>query len=594
MAKTCGIHIDQRRFHFLILEGSAKKHRVGAYDSGEIPPGEDPVEVVAGALRDFVKTNKVKADGVGLAVDSGLAAFRELTLPFDDRAKIEDVLKFEIENDLPQWDIDEVAVDFVVLDSKPGVESRLLVTALPKMRLERQLKALEKGGLEATEAELDGSALFNAASDAGLFSEDSAQILVHVGDSSTTVVGVDGGRLSSMRAIRAGALPHLQAAFEAPEDDGEAEAEAEIDYAELERRREETTRRIRRELGRTVSASRSEFPIEAIYVCGHELPGLVGDTLFDVPVILLEPAEEVLRDESALTVAYGAALREMGGGILRPHLRREELRFTGKFERLELPLAVFALLLFTLLAVQLIVIEKQILWRDEGNIAKNMPGDMQHWLEASNAYLLPDPETGYPGRLKTPPETIANYARDAQAGKKESITKFGEILAIERYLDAEIKKLENELGFRTEVKEPQSALLGMTLVMDLLSAMGDRVGRFSFRSVTSDFVAGNSRNPDKVEVKLDMDFFAENDVEASKHYNAFQAALRDQRWCLEIEKTQTEPFPNGKGVSANGILIQVDAQEANSLSGQPSADGVDEGGDPTGDGETTVNTEGGQ
>ena len=35
----------------------------------------------------------------GLAVDSGLAAFRSLTVPFDDRAKIEDIIRFEVKQD---------------------------------------------------------------------------------------------------------------------------------------------------------------------------------------------------------------------------------------------------------------------------------------------------------------------------------------------------------------------------------------------------------------------------------------------------------------------------------------------------------------
>jgi len=81
-----------------------------------------------------------------------------------------------------------------------------------------------------------------------------------------------------------------------------------------------------------------------------------------------------VRQERALglirLVGRLVGLRELGGGLLQPRLRREDLRFTGKFERLELPLAVFSLLLFTLLAVQLIVINKQILWRDEGDLAR--------------------------------------------------------------------------------------------------------------------------------------------------------------------------------------------------------------------------------
>jgi len=188
MSRSCGIHIDQRRFHAVVLDGGSKKHRVVATITGEIPFEDDPVEAVAEELRAFVKSNKIKVDNVVLAVDSGMAAFRTLTVPFDDRSKIEDIIKFEIESDLPQWDIDDVIVDFLVLGTKPGVESSLLVTGIPKPRLERQLAACDRGGLEAQDAELDGTALFEAASATGALSEQAAQVLVHVGDSTTTVV----------------------------------------------------------------------------------------------------------------------------------------------------------------------------------------------------------------------------------------------------------------------------------------------------------------------------------------------------------------------------------------------------------------------
>ena len=124
MARSCGIHIDQRRFHVVALDGGSKKHKVLAACSGEIPFDEDPVQAVSSALREIVKSEKLNPDSVGLAVDSGMASFRTLTVPFDDRSKIEDIIKYEVESDLPQWDIDDVIVDFLVLDSTPGVRDR--------------------------------------------------------------------------------------------------------------------------------------------------------------------------------------------------------------------------------------------------------------------------------------------------------------------------------------------------------------------------------------------------------------------------------------------------------------------------------------
>src|SRR6185369_10179566 len=107
-----------------------------------------------------------------------------------------------------------------------------------------------------------------------------------------------------------------------------------IDAAEKERRLDQAIRRIRRELGRTISAARTVHPIEAVYVCGYELGGLEGAPILDVPVKKLDvfgPRDGAESGESAqmptggseLVVAYGAALRQIGGATLTPSLRRE-------------------------------------------------------------------------------------------------------------------------------------------------------------------------------------------------------------------------------------------------------------------------------
>lgn len=573
MASSCGIHIDQRRFHLVALDGSAKKHKISATLSGEIAPGEDPVTAVSTAIRKVVKKNKLRGENVSLAVDSGLAAFRNLTLPFDDRSKIEDVIKFEVENDLPQWDIDEVIVDFIVLSTKPGVESNLLVTAIPKMRLERQLAACERAGLEAGDAELDGTALFNAAYQGGLIAEGAAQILVHVGDTSTTVAVADEGKLVSMRAIRAGALPPLPSMFEnveegeaAEEDEegGESAERAAEDAAEVQARLEQTAQRIRRELGRTIAGIQSDTPIEAIYVCGHEL--LSEESLFDVPVLPLESLPETGEgaEDLELTVAYGAALGALGGSPLRPHLRREELRFTGKFERLELPLAVFSLLLFTLLAVQYIVIDKQIKWRDQGilNPEAPFPGDMQLWLQYSNTYLLPDGTTGYSGRLKNPPPKLLEFIQKCERGEIDTLTKYQQIQRIRFLLSEEINKLQRDLGQVSDIKQPQSALRGMSLVMDIISNMKDDSGRFGMRSLSADYRQGRSGSEDVVEVKLDMDFFAEDSLSATRHYKAVQNAVEAEDWCVDFSERPTNPLDDGSGISVDGIIIKVNVEVA--------------------------------
>ncbi len=571
MTQSIGIHIGERRFHLVALEGSLRKHKVAAAVSGEIPAGEDAAAAVTERLREAKKKHGLSADSVYVAVDSGLAAFRSLTLPFDDRAKIEEVLKFEIESDLPQWDIDQVVVDFVVLSSKPGVESNLLVTAIPKERLARALAPCERAGLEALDAELEGTALFDAAREAGILQEDSASVLVHVGDASTTVVVADGRRLAAMRAIRAGAFsarPRTDVPAEGGPGEGEgeeageeraAQAAGEEDSPETARRLEESAQRIRRELARTLSAVRTANEVSVIYLCGHALPGLSGETLLDLPVQPLSIVPGAGERAQELVIAYGAALRGLGGGILRPKLRREELRFTGKFERLELPLAVFTLLLFTLLFVQFIVLDKQIEWRDEGDLARNHPGDMQIWLRESNERMFPDPKNPQPVRLQNAPEKLLQYAQRAQQGEDEERTKFEEILEIRRQLKIEINRLEKELGQVSEIQQPQSALEASTLVMGVLGGLDVR---FAVRSFDAAYQHGQAGKGDYVLVKMDMDFLDENSVAATQDYSLVQNAFQSQPWCLEFEGKSNKVLPDDKGIYIDGLAIRVDVSKA--------------------------------
>src|SRR5262245_960221 len=224
MSQAIGIHLGEHSFHLLALDGSLKRYKVVCATTGEIPSGEGAAQTVIEQLREIVKENRLRGANVYLAIDSGAAAFRSLTLPFDDREKIEEVLKFEVEGNLPQYDIDQVVIDFLVLSSKPGVESNLLVTAVPKDRLRNALALCERAGLEAFDAELEGTALFDAAFESGALSEEGGTVLIHVGDTATTVAVADGRRLASLRAIRAGAFPPRAA--EAPETEASAEAPA--------------------------------------------------------------------------------------------------------------------------------------------------------------------------------------------------------------------------------------------------------------------------------------------------------------------------------------------------------------------------------
>jgi hypothetical protein len=294
----------------------------------------------------------VPDDAIAIAIDTGLAAFRTIKLPALDESKIGDIIKFEVEGQLPQWNIDDVIVDFMTLDSTDK-ETSLLVTAVQKSSLKRELDTCSAAGIEALDAELEATAMVNAALAADVCHVDEAQVLVHIGDTSTAVVVMDGGKLRAMRAIHIGALTHepgataaeSSATAEGGETADAAPAVAALSSDELARRLENAVARIRRELGRTLSGARTAHPIKAVYVCGWEVPNLIGTQVLDIARVRARRVRRGLRPARAGRGAAGRGLRRRAAPARRRHdprfaAPRGTEVFTGTLERLEMPLAI--------------------------------------------------------------------------------------------------------------------------------------------------------------------------------------------------------------------------------------------------------------
>lgn len=572
MARSCGIRVGPRRFELVVIDGSPKKHKIVAHVLGELPraSGDEAADLqeAAAALRQAAKEATVPHDNVAIAIDAGLGAFRTLKLPFSEKAKVEEVLKFEVESLLPHWSIDDVVVDFHMVEEAHD-SSEFLITAVQKSDLRRPLALCEKAGVEPLEIELETSAMVNAALQGGLCPVDTAQVLVHIGEYSTSVVVIDGGKVREMRAIHIGALTSelsAPAAAEGEAPEGEASekpspatvVEAPVDAAERQRRIEQAQKRIRRELGRTVSAARTAHALQAIHVCGWDVPELVGSTILDVPVKLLECFEgdsgAPLDVRGQLVVAYGVALRQLGGGVLEPSLRREELRYSGAFERVELPVAVLCLLLVTLLGVWNIFLYKDL---DNSNAA------LRYWRDSAVNWLKGKPKEGQKGYIEYQDQAPKTIKYLDSIDKDTDRDLFAQMIEVKRLLNIEINSLEKELGQDAEISYPQSALAASTLVLDVLEKGGEAMGRPSLRRLRSTYHSGKvGGRPDSVDVTMDITFFAENQADAVANYEAFRSALKPKPWCMTVEERPTKALETGKGISVQSLTVQVDVSKS--------------------------------
>jgi len=529
MARSCGLRLGRNDFELLILEGSVKKPHVAACVRGAIPADvDDPTGELIDALKEATKRLKIPLDAVGLVVDSGIAAFRSLTLPFDDASKIEQVIKFEVESHVPQWDIDDVVVDFHVASST-GVESQLLTTVVPKAPLREQLDAATRAGLEPIEAEADTSSVVNAAWKAGVLTADGAQVLVHISSGSTAMVVVDGGVVRSMRSARIGA--------EHSAEDG-------------------SRQRLLREINRTVAARQAAGELDGIYIAGADFPGILGEEVDGVALVALEPFEADNLPEgttpATFAAVFGAALARMGGGLIKPALRREDLRFAGKLERLELPLAVLALLLAALAGIQFVVLQKE---------RAPLEGDMQRWFLSSNAYMLGAPKQGKVGHLKVEDRALTKRIQGLEADVEVGdVTSYDALLQIRSTLQAKVRDLKKQLGSNTDIKKPQSAFGALTRVLVVLDELGETgVGFFAIRSAQATFRPAKSSSGDLVEVKLAMTYFSDvSALQATVHFDNFRNEILAKPWCKDFPECKTSTLDGGGGIFIENIRIEVD------------------------------------
>lgn len=568
MSRTTGLRLGTRRFEIVALEGSAKKPKLRGLAAGRSAEASAGLQGQKEALAELVKAQRkaLEAEEIALSIDGGLGIYRHLSLPFAEREKIEEVIRFEVESKIPQADIENLVVDFFITEATP-VESHLLVTAVPSPALRERIELAAAVGLEPVEAELETASLFHAAEFVGALTAGAAQLLVHLGERTTSIVVASDGRLRSMRAL------HLAIEAEAGEPPAAGEAGAEAPAAAAPLHPGQLLPRLHKEFLRTLTSADSGVPFDRIWVCGLVPPGLVGSRVGEVEVALLDPLASIGREDlpaaerARYALAFGAAWGRMGSAQLRPHLRRDELAYAGTFERLELPLGVLGLLLLTLLFSRYIIVRKQIEPRSQ---------DVALWMECVRNYTVGRPEEGSPGYLTDPPKQLVSMLKEIATGKRNvDQTPLEQFDSIKSFLDSEIRRYKTLLGTGDSSTQPQSALTAVNLVFDVMSGLGeDRIGRIAVRKLDAKWVraAGGDRDPEHIAVRLDLSFFEDDDVKATNHYNTLMKAFEGEPWCLGVSRQGLEPF-NGeyRGLSVPGVEVKVDVSKSPALRSEQAA-----------------------
>ncbi|WP_456384866.1 type II secretion system protein GspL [Desulfolithobacter sp.] len=195
MAKhVLGLDVHDDMVHVAVMEQRGGKIRILQAAAVSLQ-GDD----LAGALNQVGLAKARSRCAVVSAVSPGSCSLRNLFLPFQERAKIAQVLPLELEEHLllpPESQI----IDFLQTGQRDS-GSELLVAALEKHLLQTHLEALQVQGLDPHTVTLHGFALAHQLCQAGL---DEDFLLLDVGLYSTVMVLCCGGQVVFLRHIPSG------------------------------------------------------------------------------------------------------------------------------------------------------------------------------------------------------------------------------------------------------------------------------------------------------------------------------------------------------------------------------------------------------
>ena len=153
MAKAVGLDAGVFEVKVVELDGSIRKPRltkvsIDRVAAGDLGGDEGRARLEAESALHALKDAHVSRDNVNLGFPCREAVLRDIEIPFVGNDQIRKVIKFEVEGEIHSHNVDDMVVDFHILQQLEG-STRCLVAAVPKRQLSTLLDALGSVGIEA-------------------------------------------------------------------------------------------------------------------------------------------------------------------------------------------------------------------------------------------------------------------------------------------------------------------------------------------------------------------------------------------------------------------------------------------------------------
>ena len=298
---------------------------------------------IATALREMMDELRIKHGRVNYAIAAQSAFARFVKLPLVDQEKIERVIGFEAQQNVP-FPIDEVVWDYQLVGGGPDKQVEVVIVAVKAEYLETINAAVEESGLRADKIGLATMGLYNAFR-YNYTNIPGCSLLVDIGARTTNVLFIEPGKIFSRSVPIGGSSITAAIAREFDESFAEAESRkrrdgfvslggayaepADADVARVSKIVRATMTRLHAELMRSISHYRAQQQgnrPDRIFLCGgsagmpymreffHEklqVPIEFFNPLKNVTVSRSAQLPEVARSAHLLGELVGLALRSV-------------------------------------------------------------------------------------------------------------------------------------------------------------------------------------------------------------------------------------------------------------------------------------------
>ncbi|MBC8369583.1 MAG: pilus assembly protein PilM [Planctomycetes bacterium] len=578
MANSLGIHLYSHGFDYVVLEGTVKRYSVS--DSGSVYFSADDVIDVKSVAKRIAEISKgFKGNQICLSLSSSAVLNRELSLPFSNREKVAQVIKFEIESELYHLNIDDVLVDFFELDDGRAT-STMSVNALSKTRMQSALEICEAASFDPPVVDLSIASLFNAIKSLPDSERQDQEAYLHVGAECSQLLVLSPGGLA--RATRTIPFGWLEMARNISSEGGDAIvddslADSDSDGQDADNDEDDALQldlggdtsivfgmtfdevleqcsnadhhsfasSLEAELRRAMTAlNYGDLPL---YLLGAQIPGLAEDlsaglNMQVAPVDLLMPAAE---DLSPNTIAFGAALRAIGGETLEMNFRQEEFRYARGVERIEGPLtwAMVGLVFYFAFGMAIDVKLAQQKSADAAVVYARARQKVQRLNEQVNSI------DDYPDDWVIKNDFSANDVPDEER-----------IHLLMRSVSKATDSLDQLMG-EAAVEMPQSCLEAWRLLMNHIEQeMSDYQGKWMIESFEFTSFNKSASEAAHVSVKFGITIYPDSSGQLIGRFDRLQRNLENAEFTLgqvEIPSTKPTSVPEAKTAIVEVDIIAI-------------------------------------